>query len=741
MTPFVSIHTRHYYRFLVMVVVVLCMEKNYGYAQGAGSVLLENNGSIRNTGIIRVSGLTRGNTSATAFIDNRGGIMRFEGNAFLRQDTLLGRAEFVMNTDQLRQFVPQITYSSIHMTGASIKILDSVGHARNLVSLDTLLTDASSEISMGQQYEIIARGHIQHDGFINRAFTHGKVQMVNRVNEVNTHNISGRGEFKRLELNNLSGADVISGGGFSVRNQLDLTRGEFRNSTANNFRVGDEALIVRTVNASLRTEPTFEGRVNVRYIGTGATVAGGEIPSFTAGSAGRLQDLEVLNTVGLTIQKTMTVNRSMTVASKVFTETQDKIDTLVYTAQRNPVYLTDTSEVIGVIRRVNLAVGDSTLNLFHNQHTYVSFPNAASQGAVRTISLRVLPNSIPIPTDNVDSRNKVRRAFDMRAFNQQGVRVQSGFSPTVGYGWRARPTDETNQRDRRRIQLQYFDETRGAWAATGISIPATPSTTGNWVTGSATGVQNIGFLALGDDSRIPALLSVRVLLEGAYNWYRSPQDTAWMVNNLRRDGLIPRTPPNVYPYNLDTSRATTVVNQIPSDVVDWVVIELRRNITPDTSSIFKLAFVRQDRSIVEIDGLQPLRVNAIGNYYVVVHHRNHLALMSSDNYTLAPELRQDVDLLQPGNVFGQGSGFKPLEVVNNTPVWAMYGGDINGDGKIDQVDIDPDRARITPWNQIFRDLEYILRDADMNGFVSTKDYNMSWNNRNRSTPIVLPTPR
>ncbi len=535
-----------------MVLMVWCSVLS-AQTNNANNALMDNTGFIRNTGTIRISGITRGNTNANAFVDNRGGTMRFGGTTFLAQDTLLGRAEFVMNNPELRQFVPQITYSVIQMTGASIKALDSVGHRRNLVSLDSLMTDGAAEIAMGQQYEIIARGHVQHDGFINRAFTHGKVQMTNRVNETNSHNVSGRGEFKRLELNNLSGADVVSGGGFTVRNQLDLTQGEFRNSTANNFRVGDNAQIIRNVAGSLRSEPNFDGTVNVRYVGTGSVIVGGEIPSLTPGAAGRLQDLEVLNTGGVTIQKTMTVNRSMTVASKIFTESQNRIDTLVYTARNNPVYLNDTAEVIGTMRRINLAVGDSSLNLFHNQFTHVRFPTVASQGAVRVLSMRVLPNATPIPESNPDSRNKVRRAFDVRAFDQQGGSVTTGFAPEIGYAWRRRTIDETNQRNISRIQLQYFDELRSAWASAGATGLTQVSTSGNWAYGASRNVQTLGFMALGDDSRIPAQLSVRVLLEGAYNWGRSAQDTMMMTTKLRQDGLIPRRPVNTYPYNLDTN--------------------------------------------------------------------------------------------------------------------------------------------------------------------------------------------
>ncbi len=42
-------------------------------------------------------------------------------------------------------------------------------------------------------------------------------------------------------------------------------------------------------------------------------------------------------------------------------------------------------------------------------------------------------------------------------------------------------------------------------------------------------------------------------------------------------------------------------------------------------------FVKSDGYIVDIDGKSPLRFNvASGNYFIVVEHRNHLAIKSSE---------------------------------------------------------------------------------------------------------------
>ncbi len=170
--------------------------------------------------------------------------------------------------------------------------------------------------------------------------------------------------------------------------------------------------------------------------------------------------------------------------------------------------------------------------------------------------------------------------------------------------------------------------------------------------------------------------------------------------------------------------------------MDWVLIELRRTITPDSNAIYKIAFLRRDGFVVDIDGLTPLRVNASGSFYVVVHHRNHLAMMSDLRYSMTPDLVQNVEMLRVTDVLGGRNVMKEIERINGVGVWVMPGGDINGDGVVDNSDINYRVSALTPWQQVFRDLEYNLRDADMNGYISTGDLNLSWNNRGRSTNVL-----
>ena len=111
---------------------------------------------------------------------------------------------------------------------------------------------------------------------------------------------------------------------------------------------------------------------------------------------------------------------------------------------------------------------------------------------------------------------------------------------------------------------------------------------------------------------------IRVFLEGPYNS---------TLNEL--SSSINSSIPLTSPYPEDPISLTSIPN---TNIVDWVLIELRATDPSKSSVVRKSAFLTKDGSIVDTDGNSPVNfvgTNA-GNYYVVVHHRNHLEVMSKD---------------------------------------------------------------------------------------------------------------
>ena len=177
-------------------------------------------------------------------------------------------------------------------------------------------------------------------------------------------------------------------------------------------------------------------------------------------------------------------------------------------------------------------------------------------------------------------------------------------------------------------------------------------------------------------------LIVSVFLEGMYDGANINLKTT--LNNL---SLIPKTPPyNGAPWSYVGSES---VASIPAGVVDWVLVELRQAVSPSlalASTILpgwpRAYFLNSNGTIVDLDGTSyPLIGNPSNNpnLYVVIHHRNHIAIMSAtelipaacDNYSY-----NFTDLVT--QAYGNSAGYKQLK----TGVCAMVCGDADGDGSI-----------------------------------------------------------
>jgi len=116
------------------------------------------------------------------------------------------------------------------------------------------------------------------------------------------------------------------------------------------------------------------------------------------------------------------------------------------------------------------------------------------------------------------------------------------------------------------------------------------------------------------------LLQTKIFLEGAYNANSNLMSTS-LGNSI----------PLTSPYTED---ARTVAS-IPSNIVDWILVELRETVNGD-AIISKSVFLNEDGRVVADNGITgEIELSAPeGDYYIVIKHRNHLAVMSSHPITL-----------------------------------------------------------------------------------------------------------
>ncbi|NLO20330.1 MAG: hypothetical protein GX121_10750, partial [Ignavibacteria bacterium] len=150
---------------------------------------------------------------------------------------------------------------------------------------------------------------------------------------------------------------------------------------------------------------------------------------------------------------------------------------------------------------------------------------------------------------------------------------------------------------------------------------------------------------------------------------------------------------------------------------------------------YKTCFLKQDGTISDINGFNDINLNSVGmprgNYYIAVRHRNHLSVMTSNPFVVFPVNDPEVlDFTSPEILLGKTNALKALQKrENNSIIYGMIAGDVNADGIIDEDDF------LSIWD--YRDFMGYIRPEDirLNGIITTRDYNVSWNNRGRITLV------
>jgi hypothetical protein len=226
---------------------------------------------------------------------------------------------------------------------------------------------------------------------------------------------------------------------------------------------------------------------------------------------------------------------------------------------------------------------------------------------------------------------------------------------------------------------------------------------------------------LGADATNSDTISVnlKVFLQGPYN-------AGLMTTRLSDDNLLPLSQSySGTPWNYN---GTENVAGIPSDVVDWALVELRIDTTASSKFATRAAFVKNDGSIVDMDGISPVNfVIKAGNYYIVLHHRNHLSIMSSVSHSL-----DEYSALYDFTISSaQAYGANPMKELS-PGIWGMISGDGNADGSVDEFD------RSLVWRaQNGTAWDYTKPgDFNLDAGIDVSDLNLHWRINNGSNTAV-----
>ena len=262
-------------------------------------------------------------------------------------------------------------------------------------------------------------------------------------------------------------------------------------------------------------------------------------------------------------------------------------------------------------------------------------------------------------------------------------------------------------------------------------------------------------------------LSAKTYLQSALpsNFESTSDGTPLMTDYLRSSPYTSeRYLPNADPYSIPTEytgfitefynhvgngglTANTTITS-PDDlfevfgrdaIVDWVFVEVRASTEANSTVATRAALLQRDGDIVAIDGQSPLNFDEVqpNDYYVVVRHRNHLGIMTSDLVTLSTTTTS-VDFTDPlTSLWDLGTSIPGRDYTNMSTDFlnsgsdqfrVMWCGDFNADGRVKYNEPKSD------LNMLFLDVigfdtnvnqdpnftgahGYFQSDKDMNGMI------------------------
>ncbi len=225
------------------------------------------------------------------------------------------------------------------------------------------------------------------------------------------------------------------------------------------------------------------------------------------------------------------------------------------------------------------------------------------------------------------------------------------------------------------------------------------------------------------------ILDMKVYLEGPY------VSGGEMSTDLNPGDLPLSQPYNVAPWNYNGTESVAAIPN--SDVVDWVLIEIRDASTAATATSFstvgkQAGFLLKDGSIVGLDGSSRIVFNDViiqHNLFVVIHHRNHLDIMSGYPLTKANGYYNYDFSNAEDKIYGGAAGNVQLETFG-PGVWGMVAGDGDANGIVE------DNDKTGFWSILVGKSGYLQADYNLDGQTTNTDKNDLWlKNLNRESQV------
>jgi len=217
-------------------------------------------------------------------------------------------------------------------------------------------------------------------------------------------------------------------------------------------------------------------------------------------------------------------------------------------------------------------------------------------------------------------------------------------------------------------------------------------------------------------------LDLKVYIEGPYNGTD-------LNTTLNSNGYLPLSQPfNQPPWNYNGAESVASIPNV--DVVDWILVELRKTTgdlstaTEETRFNRQAAFLMKDGSITDDDGISFPRFSIFiqstkdwEKVQGVVYSPSHVGERSADSLSFAKSNTYSYDFTSgPEQVWGGATAHKEIA----PGIWGMISGDGNHDGQVDNAD------KNEVWFVEFGNAGYYFGDFNRDGEVDLTDLNNYW---------------
>lgn len=218
--------------------------------------------------------------------------------------------------------------------------------------------------------------------------------------------------------------------------------------------------------------------------------------------------------------------------------------------------------------------------------------------------------------------------------------------------------------------------------------------------------------------KLEAQLYVKIYLEGVLNGN-------YLSTELNKNHLIPSH--NRFLKMTNFINYNDSIESFNDDIVDWMVLELRKNIDSQSVALRKNVLLTKEGNLVDLHDSSGIHLDSLsGSYFITLYHRNHLPVMSSTKININND-SVFYDFTTSINKYYGNSAW------NNSNKYGMYAGETNYDNQITSTDFNiykKDAADLTK--------AYKLADWNLDGLVDIEDYNLFLNNFNKGTKSLVP---